>query len=132
MTKTHLLGCILFIAASSANAECWVVGNLSGVGSKQYNQYEFQKDGYSGKVFVLNFDKNSPSVTDSIMDYTLISPTSMIGTYHTDLGLTIQTWQISTDGTKAFMTLNRTNSNYVMQDAVGSFVGDVKARCDHK
>jgi hypothetical protein len=65
------------------------------------------------------------------MDYTLISPTSMIGTYQTDLGITIQTWQISTDGTKAFMTLNRTNSNNVMQDAVGSF-GDVKAKCDHK
>lgn len=132
MKKTCLLGAMLFFAATSANAECWVVGNLSGVGSKQFNKYEFQKDGYSSKVFVLNFNKDSPSATDSIMDYTLISPTAMIGTYRTDLGLTIQTWQISTDGTKAFMTLNRTNTNNVMQDAVGSFVGDVKAKCDHK
>lgn len=132
MTKRCLLGAMFFFAAASANAGCWVVGNLSGVGSKQFNQFEFQKDGYSGKVFVLNFDKKSPSVTDSIMDYTLIGPTSMIGTYQSDLGITIQTWQISTDGTKAFMTLNRTNSNNVMQDAVGSFVGDVKAKCDHK
>lgn len=130
MIKSCLLVIALTLAATSANAGCWVVGNLSGVGSKQFNQYEFKKDGYSGKVFVINFDKNSPSVTDSIMDYTLIGATSMIGTYHTDLGLTIQTWQISTDGTKAFMTINRTNTNSVMQDAVASFVGDVQAKCD--
>lgn len=62
MTKKCLLGAMLFFAATLANAECWVVGNLSGVGSKQYDQYEFQKDGYAGKVFVLNFDKDTPSV----------------------------------------------------------------------
>ncbi|NTZ47936.1 hypothetical protein FCM30_19570, partial [Lelliottia aquatilis] len=85
---------------------------------------------FSGKVFVLNIDKNSPSVTDSIMTYTVLSPTSMLGTYNIGLGMTIQTWQISTDGTKAFMTLNRTNSSNASQDAVGSFVGDIKAKCD--
>lgn len=130
MTKMCLFVPMLFFAATSANAECWVVENLSGVGSKQFNQYEFQKDGYSGKVFVLNFDRKSPSVTDSIMDYTLIGPTSMVGTYHTDLGVTIQTWQISTDGKKAFMTINRTNTNSAMQDAVASFVGDVQRKCE--
>ncbi|MEX3021812.1 hypothetical protein AB4K05_19705 [Kluyvera sp. STS39-E] len=131
MLNKCLLGILLGLVAASANAGCWVVGNLSGVGSQQYNQYDFKKDGFTGKVFVLNIDKKAPSVTDSIMTYTVVSPTAMIGTYNTDLGLTIQTWQISTDGTKAYMTINRTNSNNVSQDAVSAFVGDIKAKCDH-
>ncbi len=130
MIKKCLFGAMLTLAATSADAGCWVVSNLTGVGSQQYNQFQFKKDGFSGKVFVLNIDKNSPSVTDSIMTYTVLSPTSMLGTYNIGLGMTIQTWQISTDGTKAFMTLNRTNSSNASQDAVGSFVGDIKAKCD--
>lgn len=130
MLRKCLLGSALFLTVSSAHAGCWVIGNLQGFGANEYNQYAFKKDGYTGKMFVVNIDKKSPSVTDSSMTYTVISPTSMVGTYATDLGLTIQTWQISTDKTKALMTINRTNSNDVSQDAVSSFVGDVKARCD--
>ena len=130
MPMKCLVGSVLLLTASSASAGCWVIGNLHGFGAYEYDQYNFKKDGYTGKVFVVNIDKNAPSVTDSSMTYSVISPTSMVGTYATDLGLTIQTWQISTDKTKAFMTLNRTNTNYVSQDAVSSFVGDVKAKCD--
>lgn len=132
MIKASSLVAVLTLATASANAGCWVVGNVSGVGSQQYNEYKFKQDGFSGKVFVLNFDEESPYVTDSLMTYTVLSPTSMIGIYDIGLGKTIQTWQISTDGTKAFMTLSRTNSNKVSQDSVGSFVGDVKAKCDPK
>ncbi|MBZ7505940.1 hypothetical protein [Klebsiella michiganensis] len=131
MLMKCLVSSVLFIAAPSVNAGCWVIGNLHGAGAYEYDHYNFKGDGYSGKVFVVNIDKNSPSVTDSLMTYSVISPTSMVGTYVTDLGLTIQTWQISTDKTKAFMTLNRTNTNNIAQDAVSSFVGDVKAKCDH-
>jgi len=131
MLMKCLVSSVLLMAASSVNAGCWVIGNLHGYGAYEYDHYNFKEDGYAGKVFVVNIDKNSPSVTDSIMTYSFISPTSMVGTYATDLGLTIQTWQISTDKTKAFMTFNRTNTNNIVQDAVSSFVGDVKARCDH-
>ncbi|MNZ42637.1 hypothetical protein D3C78_602150 [compost metagenome] len=75
MIKKCLFGAVLTLAATSADAGCWVVSNLTGVGSQQYNQFQFKKDGFSGKVFVLNIDKNSPSVTDSIMTYTVLSPT---------------------------------------------------------
>ncbi|WP_039058136.1 hypothetical protein [Enterobacter sp. Bisph1] len=129
MLKNFVFGAALIFVTTTVNAGCWIVENLSGTGSSQYNQYEFKKDGYAGKTFVINIDKHSPSVTDSIMTYTVISPTSMVGTYATDLGLTIQTWQVSTDGTKAFMTINRSNSSNVLQDAVGAFVGDIKGKC---
>ena len=131
MARTYFLGCLLLLAASSDDAGCWVIENLRGSGAHEYDQYAIKNDGFAGKVFVVNIDKKSPSVTDSIMNYTVVSPTAMTGTYATDLGLTIQTWQISTDETKALMTLNRTNKNNVLQDAVASFIGDVKARCDH-
>lgn len=131
MISKCLLGFALLLPVSSANAGCWVIGNLHGFGANEYNQYDFKKDGYTGRVFVVNIDKKAPSVTDSSMTYTVISPTSMVGAYATDLGLTLQTWQISTDKTKALMTINRTNSNDISQDAVSSFVGDVKAQCDH-
>ena len=106
---------VLFFTCASASAECWVVTNVQGTGAHQYNQY--------------TIDKKSPSVTDSLMTYTVISPTAMVGEYATELGLTLQTWQISTDRTKAFMTINRTNTNKIMQDAVAAFVGDVKGKC---
>lgn len=131
MIKTCCIGLALLLASVSAHAGCWVVENVKGSGAYQYDHYDTRKDGFTDKVFVVNIDKNSPSVSDSLMTYTVISPTAMVGTYATELGLTIQTWQISTDQTKAFVTLNRTNTNSVMQDAVASFVGDVKAKCDH-
>lgn len=116
-------------ASASASAECWVVTNVQGTGAYQYNQYTIKNDGFAGKEFAINIDKKSPSVTDSLMTYTVISPTAMVGEYATELGLTLQTWQISTDRTKAFMTINRTNTNNIMQDAVAAFVGDVKGKC---
>lgn len=131
MARTYFLGCVLLLASSSASAGCWVIENLRGSGAYEYNQFAIKNDGFAEKVVVVNIDKKSPSVTDSIMNYTVLSPTAMTGTYATELGLTIQTWQISTDETKAMMTLNRTNKNNVLQDAVASFIGDVKARCDH-
>lgn len=130
MIKTYGIGSVLLLASVSAHAGCWVVENVKGSSASQFNQYDIRKDGFADKVFVVNIDKNSPSVSDSLMTYTVMSPTAMVGTYATELGLTIQTWQISTDQTKAFVTLNRTNTNSVMQDAVASFVGDVKAKCD--
>lgn len=120
---------VLFFTCASASAECWVVTNVQGTGAHQYNQYTIENDGFTGKVFAINIDKKSPSVTDSLMTYTVISPTAMVGEYATELGLTLQTWQISTDRTKAFMTINRTNTNKIMQDAVAAFVGDVKGKC---
>ena len=118
---------VLFFTCASASAECWVVTNVQGTGAYQYNQYTIKNDGFAGKQFAINIDKKSPSVTDSLMTYTVISPTAMVGEYATELGLTLQTWQISTDRTKAFMTINRTNN--IMQDAVAAFVGDVKGKC---
>lgn len=120
---------VLFFTCASASAECWVVTNVQGAGAHQYNQYTIENDGFTGKEFAINIDKKSPSVTDSLMTYTVISPTAMVGEYATELGLTLQTWQISTDRTKAFMTINRTNTNKIMQDAVAAFVGDVKGKC---
>lgn len=120
---------VLFFTCASASAECWVVTNVQGTGAHQYNQYTIESDGFTGKEFAINIDKKSPSVTDSLMTYTVISPTAMVGEYATELGLTLQTWQISTDRTKAFMTINRTNTNKIMQDAVAAFVGDVKGKC---
>ena len=120
---------VLFFTCASASAECWVVTNVQGTGAYQYNQYTIENDGFAGKEFAINIDKKSPSVTDSLMTYTVISPTAMVGEYATELGLTLQTWQISTDRTKAFMTINRTNTNKIMQDAVAAFVGDVKGKC---
>ena len=120
---------VLFFTCASASAECWVVTNVQGTGAYQYNQYTIKNDGFAGKEFAINIDKKSPSVTDSLMTYTVISPTAMVGEYATELGLTLQTWQISTDRTKAFMTINRTNTNNIMQDAVAAFVGDVKGKC---
>lgn len=120
---------VLFFTCASASAECWVVTNVQGTGAYQYNQYTIKNDGFVGKEFAINIDKKSPSVTDSLMTYTVISPTAMVGEYATELGLTLQTWQISTDRTKAFMTINRTNTNNIMQDAVAAFVGDVKGKC---
>ena len=120
---------VLLFTCASANAECWVVTNVQGTGAYQYNQYTIKNDGFAGKEFAINIDKKSPSVTDSLMTYTVISPTAMVGEYATESGLTLQTWQISTDRTKAFMTINRTNTNNIMQDGVASFVGDVKGKC---
>lgn len=120
---------VLFFTCASASAECWVVTNVQGTGAYQYNQYTIVNDGFAGKEFAINIDKKSPSVSDSLMTYTVISPTAMVGEYATELGLTLQTWQISTDRTKAFMTINRTNTNNIMQDAVAAFVGDVKGKC---
>ena len=120
---------VLFFTCASASAECWVVTNVQGTGAYQYNQYTIKNDGFAGKEFAINIDKKSPSVTDSLMTYTVISPTAMVGEYATELGLTLQTWQISTDRTKAFMTINRTNTNNIMQDTVAAFVGDVKGKC---
>ncbi|MFP9227707.1 hypothetical protein [Pectobacterium cacticida] len=130
MLRLRLFGFILLLTTSYAHAGCWVIGNLHGFGAYEYDQYGFKKDGFSGKVLVINFDENSPSVTDSIMTYTVISPTSMVGAYSTDLGFTMETWQISTDSKKVFMTRSRTNAGFI-HDAVSSFVGDVKAKCDH-
>ena len=131
MLTKYLLCSIFLLTASSSYAECWVIDNLHGFGSYEYNQYAFKKDDYTKKVFVLNFDKKSPSVSDSLMNYSVITPTSMVGVYETDLGLTIQTWQISTDKTKALMTINRTNTHDLSQDAVSFFIGDVKAKCNN-
>lgn len=129
MMKRFFSCAVLFFTCASASAECWVVTNVQGTGAYQYNQYTIKNDGFAGKEFAINIDKKSPSVTDSLMTYTVISPTAMVGEYATELGVTLQTWQISTDRTKAFMTINRTNTNNIMQDAVAAFVGDVKGKC---
>lgn len=74
MARTYYLGCVLLLASSSASAGCWVIENLRGSGAYEYNQFAIKNDGFAEKVVVVNIDKKSLSVTDSIMNYTVLRP----------------------------------------------------------
>lgn len=120
--------CLICVTVSNASAECWVVGNFKGYSANEYEKYKYTTDGISGQSFKIIARQHNSSVTPGELGYSGVSEKSVIGYQSHGELVTLETWVISSDSRKAFLTQTRSGSGSL--DGTKSFVGDVLSKCN--
>ncbi|MDF1895099.1 hypothetical protein [Rahnella contaminans] len=118
----------LLLLSIHAQAECWVVGNLQGMGTSKSDNYLYSKDGMTGQTFKIQASKEHSSVEPGDLDYFGINQKSVIGVYTDGSSRTVETWNITYDNKNVLYTQMRTGFND-MFDGSKSFVGTVISKC---
>ncbi|EUD09015.1 hypothetical protein PO864_15210 [Providencia alcalifaciens] len=130
--KKYLLALVAMIPMC-ASAQCWVVSNLSGYSAYESNKYKYIENGMSNGTFQVEINKDGGNVkllSDTFggggLDYTPISPSSMVGLYINGNTSTIETWSI-TDKNKVLYS--KVVNNHELVTGTTSLVGDVVGDC---
>jgi hypothetical protein len=116
------------VVPCTAQATCWLVGNLTGQSYKAASEYQAVADGLTGKVFSVTINGNRGSLVPangmvcSPVTQTLLSCAARDGqTASTEL------WFIDSSAQKAVFTKVRTGSGPF--DGASVFIGDPLGQC---
>ncbi|HEK1094715.1 TPA: hypothetical protein SMQ47_003046 [Proteus mirabilis] len=130
--KKYLLALAAMIPMC-ANAQCWVVSNLKGYSAYESEKYKYIENGMSNGIFQVEINKDSGDVrlaSDTFggggLEYTPISPSSMVGLYINGNTSTIETWAI-TDKNKVLYS--KVVNNHQLVTGTTSLIGDVLGNC---
>lgn len=130
--KKYLLA-LVAIFPLCASAQCWLVSNLKGYSAYESEKYKYIENGMSNAIFQVEINKDSGDVrliSDTFggggLEYTPISPSSMVGLYINNNTSTIETWSI-TDKNKVLYS--KVVNNHELVTGTTSLVGDVVGTC---
>lgn len=130
--KKYLLA-LVAIFPMCASAQCWLVSNLKGYSAYESEKYKYIENGMSNAIFQVEINKDSGDVrliSDTFggggLEYTPISPSSMVGLYINNNTSTIETWSI-TDKNKVLYS--KVVNNHELVTGTTSLVGGVVGTC---
>lgn len=116
-------------------ADCWIVSGLKGKSAFSQDGYDFIDDAVSGSAFKIIIDGDKASITNlsgaaiSDMSYVPISSNTIVGSYQSGGGITVETWSVTTD--KKVMYSKVMNIPGLQQlTSTKAFVGDISGNCD--
>ncbi|OAZ95613.1 hypothetical protein [Enterobacter asburiae] len=134
MTKT-IIGLFLLVFSINAYAKCWIVSDLQGKSSFSDDGYEFIDDAMSGVAYKLIIHGKKASLTNmngspvSDVAYVPLSYNTMVGSYQTGGGITVETWSITEDNKVMFSKVMNIPS-FQKLTSTKAFVGDVAGTCN--
>lgn len=126
-----IIAMAFFVFSFSVSAECWVVGDMHGISYSERNNFQPEKDGFSG-TFIIKTNGEDASITYSGTDaggmaYKALSKNSIIGIgANGETQRVIDSWVIHPNGT---VLMSKTISGYGNMDSTKAFVGKVKRKC---
>lgn len=119
----------------SSYADCWIISDLKGKSAFSQDDYDFIDDAVSSAAFKLVIDGDKASITNlngsaiSDMSYVPISSNTIVGSYQSGGGITVETWSVTTD--KKVMYSKVMNIPGLQQlTSTKAFVGDISGTCD--
>ncbi|PKH04775.1 hypothetical protein [Moritella sp. Urea-trap-13] len=120
---------ICSVLSFSAQASCYVVGDLKGFSTRQIEGFEIEKDGISSQKFIVEFNGQESSVSPNNMNCFQTGSSTLICA---DVGSsgesTIETWAVYPDKNKAVYT--KSINGFGGFNGANMFVGNIKGRCD--
>ena len=124
--RTIILLSLIF-SASTAYAECWTVGNLSGQSVRVFNQYALDRDGISNSRFNITLAGDRSLVTPSDLSCSQANTRLLVCIGQDGDSAKIETWYVDPFAKRAIYTHAR--SGYGPLDGGAVFVGEVLGPC---
>ncbi|TKF31832.1 hypothetical protein FCV62_01660 [Vibrio kanaloae] len=117
------------LLAFSVQASCFVVSDLKGFSTRQFESFEIDKDGISSQKFIVEFKGEESSVSPNNMNcFQVGSSTLICADVGTDGESTIETWAVYPGKEKAVYT--KSINGFGDFNGANMFVGNIKGRCD--
>lgn len=116
-------------------ADCWIVSGLKGKSAFSQDGYDFIDDSVSGSAFKLRIDGEKASVTNldgsaiSDMSYVTLNDNTVVGSYQSGGGITVETWSVTTDK-KVMYSKVMNIPGFQRLTSTKAFVGAVSGSCD--
>ena len=125
-----IIATLIALVSVPASAECWIVKGMHGIDYAQRNNYEVEKDGFSG-TFMISENGKDASIRYSGTDaggitYMVLSPGTFIGISNEANGQAIENWNITQDGT---VKMTKMINGFGGFDSVKAMVGKVSGKC---
>ncbi|PHX08373.1 hypothetical protein [Vibrio splendidus] len=113
----------------TVQASCFVVGDLKGFSTRQFESFEIDKDGISSQKFIVEFKGEESSVSPNNMNcFQVGSSTLICADVGTDGKSTVETWAVYPEKEKAVYT--KSINGFGDFNGANMFVGNIKGRCD--
>lgn len=117
----------LILSASTAYAECWTVGNLSGQSAKAFEKYMLTEDGITDSRHNITLAGNRSLVTPSDLPCSQANSRLLVCIGQDRDSAMIETWYVDPFAKRAIYT--QTRSGYGPFDGSAVFVGEVLGPC---
>lgn len=119
---------LLFFLPNLVFAECFVVGNLKGYSTREYEEYKVSEDGVSSQKFILEIKGDNSRVTPNTMSCMQMGSHSLFCFDETSEGqATIETWAVYPDKGKVVYT--KSINGYGPLNGGNMFVGNINGEC---
>lgn len=132
--KKAILALALFSFSALSHDDCWIVSGLKGKSAFSNDAYDFISDAATGAVFKLTIDGDKASVTNldgaaiSDINYVPLSENTVVGSYQSGGGITVETWSVTSDG-KVMYSKVMNLPGFQKLTSTKALVGDVSGSC---
>ncbi|MFJ5981929.1 hypothetical protein ACIQCX_13545 [Enterobacter cancerogenus] len=133
--KRIVLALSIMSLSLASYADCWIISGLMGKSAFSQDGYDFIDDSVSGSVFKLRIDGEKASVTNldgsaiSDMSYVALTDSTVVGSYQSGGGITVETWSVTTDK-KVMYSKVMNIPGFQKLTSTKAFVGVVSGSCD--
>lgn len=133
MRKT-ILAIVLLSLSHLATADCWIITGLQGKSAFSDDKYEFIDDAMTGVSFkmIINGDRAALNRMDgtpvSEMSYVPLSDSTMVGSFQSGGGITVETWSVTTDKRVIYSKVMNI-PGFQKLTSTKAFVGEVAGTC---
>lgn len=132
--RNYIIAMALLSLSPLSNADCWIVSGLQGKSSFSEDGYTFIDDAMTGVAFKLTINGDIASLTHmdgsavSDLSYVPLSSNTMVGSYQSGGGITVETWSVTKDK-KVMYSKVMNIPGYQKLTSTKAFVGDVAGTC---
>lgn len=135
--KKHIIAVTMLLLSPLANADCWVISGLQGKSAFSEDGYDFIDDAMTGAAFkmIINGDKAALTKMDgspvSEMSYVPLSSDTMVGSFQSGGGITVETWSVTLDRRVIYSKVMNIPGFHKLT-STKAFVGKVAGTCDNQ
>lgn len=132
--RNYIIAMALLSLSPLSNANCWIVSGLQGKSSFSDGGYSFIDDSMIDIAFKLTINEDMASLTNmdgssvSDLSYVPLSSSTMVGSYQSGGGITVETWSVTKDK-KVMYSKVMNIPGYQKLTSTKAFVGDVAGTC---
>lgn len=132
--RKYIIAMAFLSLSPVVNADCWIISGLQGKSSFSEDGYDFIDDAMTGVAFKLTINgdvatlKNMDGSYVSDLSYVPLSGNTMVGSYQSGGGITVETWSVTKDK-KVIYSKVMNIPGYQKLTSTKAFVGDVAGTC---
>lgn len=134
--KKIIIALTLLSLSPLANASCWIVTGLQGKSAFSGDGFDFIDDAMTGASFKLAITGDRAEINHmdgspvSEMPYVPLSNNTMVGSYQSGGGITVETWSVTGDKRVIYSKVMNI-PGFQKLTSTKAFVGKVAGTCDN-